>query len=443
MNLKVNFGAEQMQVAEVLAWLSRVDVESQPDVEHRARLLLLDTVACAVRGLMESELQTLVRSSSKDEPGPVRWPGMEESLSPGAAAFVAAMSACWFEACEGLASAHGRPGLHAVPVAVSLGLARRASLGAVLDGILWGYEVGGRFGQVMRIRPGMHVDGTWGLFASTAAAARMIGASPDITMTALGIAACQIPATLYLPIAKGRTARNTYVGHAALTGMAFARSAASGVTSPTDDAFAEAERQISRRSDALDRWWTPPGRFLLSEGYLKPFAAARHVHYPAAAAIALRTMGHWEPETITSLTIETYPEAVTYCGNRGPDTPIQAQFSLSYGTARALLAGSLDPDAYATATLDCPMQRRLEAMAAVSGDPNMLGRGARVSIDVGGRILTEAVDSVLGDPVRPMQRPDVEEKAMRYMAPALGSDLAASIITMICDAPLDAPFTLG
>ena len=432
-----------MQVADVAEWLSGVKLGSRPDLENRARLLLLDTVACAVRGFGEPELRTLVRSASKDEPGPVRWPGMEDDLAPGAAAFAAAMAACWFEACEGLASAHGRPGLHAVPVAVSLGLARRASLGAVLDGILWGYEIGGRFGQVMRIRPGMHVDGTWGLFASTAAAARMIGASTNIVMTALGIAACQIPASLYLPIAKGRTARNTYVGHAALAGMAFARSAASGVTAPPDDAFAEAERQISRRSDGLERSWTPPGRFLLAEGYLKPFAAARHVHYPVAAAIALRATGGWEADAITALTIETYPEAITYCGNRAPRTPIQAQFSLSYGTARALLAGGLDPDAYAPATLDDPAQRRLEAFATASADPAMGGRGARVSIAVGGRVLTQAVDSVLGDPARPMQRPDVEEKAMRYMAPALGEARAASIIARICDAPLDAPFSVG
>lgn len=432
-----------MKVAEIVSWLSGVALGFHPEVEKRARLLLLDSVACAVRGFMEPELRALVNSLAEDEGGPVRWPGMEEALSPGASAFVAAMATCWFEACEGLASAHGRPGLHAVPVALSLGLARRASLGAILDAILWGYEIGGRFGQVMRIRPGLHVDGTWGSFASTAAAARMIGASPDLTMTALGIAACQIPTSLYLPIAKGRTARNTYVGHAALAGMAFARSAASGVTSPVDDAFVEAERQISQGSAALDRSWTAPGRYLLTEGYLKPFASARHVHYPAAAAIALRSMGDWKPEAITALTIETYPEAVTYCGNRRPDTPIQAQFSLSYGTARALVAGSLDPDAYAAATLTNPLQRRLEAIAALTGDPEMRGRGARVSIDVGGRVLAAAVDSVLGDPVRPMQQPDVEAKAMRYMAPTLGDEVAASVIARICDAPLDAPLNLN
>lgn len=432
-----------MQVAETVAWLADVSLAQHPDVEERARLLLLDTLACAVRGFVEPELRAMAEGFAADEAGRVSFPGMGVGLAPGAAAFVGAAAACWFEACEGLASAHGRPGLHAVPVATSLGLARELSLDSVLEAILWGYELGGRFGEAMRIRLGMHVDGTWGTFASTAAAARALGLGPEPTTAALGIAACQIPTALYLPIAQGRTARNTYVGHAALTGMAFARAAAAGVTAPVEDAFAEAARLMAGVSSRIDRPWAEPGRFLLLEGYLKPFAAARHVHYPAAAAVALRGQGDWDPAAIRSFTIETYEEAVTYCGNRHPQTAIQAQFSLTYGTARALLAGTLDPDAYSQVVLDDPMQRWLEAMAVLSPDYGMTGRGARVTLDVGGAQVTAAVDSVLGDQSRPMTRADILDKAARFMAPVLGDARASKIAAAICDGPLSAPFQLS
>lgn len=432
-----------MHVAETVAWLSTVSLARHSEVEERARLILLDTLACAVRGFVEPEIQAMAEAFAADETGQVCLPGVGVGLTPSAAAFVVAAAACWFEACEGLASAHGRPGLHSVPVALSLGLARRLSLGSVLDAILWGYELGGRFGQTMRIRPGMHVDGTWGSLASTAAAARALGLLPAPTMAALGIAACQIPTALYLPITQGRTARNTYVGHAALTGMAFAHAAAAGVTAPGEDAFATAARLIARPSSCSDLSWAEPGRFLLLEGYIKPFAAARHVHYPASAALALREQGDWHPVAIHSFTIATYEEAVTYCGNRNPLTPIQAQFSLSYGTARMLLAGTLDPDAYAPVALEDPMQRRLEALAVLAPDPAMRGRGARVTLEIGGERRTAVADSILGDPSRPMTRPDVLAKAMRFMDPVLGDARASAIAAAVCDGSLSAPFRLA
>jgi 2-methylcitrate dehydratase PrpD len=432
-----------MQVAETVAWLSTVSLARHSEVEERARLLLLDTLACAVRGFVEPEIQAIAEAFAEDESGPVSLPGLDVGLTPPAAAFVFAAAACWHEACEGLASAHGRPGLHAVPVAMSLGLARLLSLGSVLEAILWGYELGGRFGQTMRIRPGMHVDGTWGALASTAAASRALGLLPAPTMAALGIAACQIPTALYLPITQGRTARNTYVGHAALTGMAFARAAAAGVTAPDEDAFAEAARLIARPSSCSDQSWAEPGRFLLLEGYLKPFAAARHIHYPASAALALRRQGGWHPAAIRSFTIATYEEAVTYCGNRNPRTPIQAQFSLSYGTARMLLAGTLDPDAYALSVLEDPMQRRLEGLAVVVPDPAMQRRGARVTLEIGEERHSAIAETILGDPSRPMTRPDVLEKALRFMGPVLGGARASAMAAAICDGSLSEPFRLA
>ena len=74
---------------------------------------------------------------------------------------------CWDEACEGLARAHGRPGLHAIPPALALGIANRETLREVLTGAVRGYEMAARLGERMRIQPGMHVDGTWGTFGAT------------------------------------------------------------------------------------------------------------------------------------------------------------------------------------------------------------------------------------------------------------------------------------
>src|SRR5687768_1348577 len=118
---------------ETLAWLAKLDIAAEPKVLERARLLLLDTIACAVVGFAEPEPQELARTLAVSGMTG-RWPGAP-GLDMVPAAFAAAVAACWHEACEGLARAHGRPGLHAVPVAVSLGLARGATFGDVLKAI--------------------------------------------------------------------------------------------------------------------------------------------------------------------------------------------------------------------------------------------------------------------------------------------------------------------
>ncbi|WP_376098480.1 MmgE/PrpD family protein [Roseomonas sp. CCTCC AB2023176] len=133
-----------------------------PEVLARARLLLLDTLACAIAGAAAPELRALARDLARSGPGTLRPTGISETLDPPSLALLLGTAACWDEACEGLARAHGRPGLHTIPAVVALALRDGATLGATLDAIVVGYEVAGRLGEVLRIRPGMHVDGTWG-----------------------------------------------------------------------------------------------------------------------------------------------------------------------------------------------------------------------------------------------------------------------------------------
>ena len=417
------------KVDETLAWLGTFDLSRRPDVEAKARLLLLDTLACAVAGFAVPEISALIEILAREEPGAVRWPGMPHSLSPAAAAYVGAMAACWHEACEGLARAHGRPGLHAIPPALSLALAAGAPLERLLDAIVWGYELGARFGEAMRIRPGMHVDGCWGALASAAAAARIRGGGIAEVRAAMALAACQIPTSLYLPVRAGSNARNTYAGHAAAMATFYSATVRSGCDAPSG-AFLEAARFVVGDAARAEWPWAPVDEFLILEGYLKPFAAVRHVHYPVQCAIEWNRLGI-DPQRIHSVIVDTYPEALTYCGNRAPQAPIQAQFSLSYGTAYALRHGDLGPDAYTASALGDPLQLRLEAAVQLRADPNLAGRGARLTVCTQDGNWTHLVHSVPGDPDLPYGKAKVIEKANRFMTPVAGAAEASRIVNAI------------
>lgn len=418
----------------VLRWLWATPLP--PEVDTRARLLLLDTVGCAIAGTAEPEVAALFRFA---DPGPVRFPGTPHSTSSAGFARAFAAAACWHEACEGLALAHGRPGLHAIPAVLGSALAAGASLGAVLDAVAAGFEVGGRLGAVCRIRPGMHVDGTWGSFAAAAAAARFAGLSPEDTLAALNHAACHMPFSLYFPIPAGSTARNAFPGHGAAHGMAAVQATRAGLGGPPGAVAEMARLALDLPPEALLA--APgPGAWLLPDGYLKPYPAVRHVHYGVAAAAAWRG----RPRAITAVTLDAYPEALTYCGNRAPGTAIQAQFSLSYGVAHALVHGTLDPSAYTSARLHDPAVRRVEALVVPRPDPARVPgnrRGCTLTVEADGSTWSRTVDHVPGDPGHPMPGDAVERKFTAYAGPVIGADHAAGIaerlLRGLADAPLD------
>ena len=398
------------------ALLERLSGTPAPaDVRHRARLLALDTIGCALAGFGEPKVTAL-----------------RGALGRGQAAVAFAIAACWHEACEGLARAHGRPGVPVIAACIDLGLEREVPLDRFLDAVISGYEVGGRMGEALRIRPGMHVDACWPSLGVAAGAVSMLGGSAAAARAAIEIAASQLPFSLYLPVEQGADARNTYLGHATWLGMYAARAAVAGCDAPRGAIERFAELALDRNLEAV----TPGHDYVIREAYLKPFAAVRHVHYGAVAALRLRPQIA-ETRKISAIRLAIYPEALAYCGNRAPRTPIQAQFSLSYGVAAALRFGRLDAEQYGAAAFDDPELRRIERLVETAADLSIQARGARLRVTYDGRELEMNVASIKGDPQAPMSEEECRAKFVRNAAAGLAPDAAQDL----ADAMLRGPGT--
>ena len=414
---RLNRGELRMSIEprlrEVLEWLFAAEAPAAIDV--KARDLLLDTSGCVLAASTKPALQRLCSQLAATDPGAVRVPGFAEPLSTASGSALFAIAACWDEACEGLARAHGRPGVPVIAALAALAQVRGATLGEVLAALVAGYETGGRLGEVLRIAPGMHVDGTWPAFGVAAAAVRFAGGSPDQALAAVRIAACQMPYSLYLPVVCGAEARNTYLAHSAQLGLLAANAALARLSAPAGALDELRTRALGAAPGEVAL--APAGVWLMSEAYLKPYAAVRHVHYGAAAALALRRELVGRIDRIDRIELSTYAEAVTYCANRAPQTPIQAQFSLCYGVARAIVAGDLAPDAYTEEALRDPRVRSLESKVTLIVD-EALGRsgqrGATLAVEIRGERLESAVDRVAGDPSLPMTRDQIVAKFARY-----------------------------
>ncbi len=408
---------------DVIAWAWN---GPSPATARAARLLLLDSLGCALAGLRQDRPRGFAAALAAQFPGDVVLPGLP-GLAPAAAAAVLATAMCWDEANDGLARAHGRPGLPVAPLAL-VALHRGATLAEALPAYVLGYEVAARAGELWRIRPGMHVDGSWHTLGAAAAAARLAGLDAAGVARAVRLVACQMPFSLYAPIAAGMAGRNLYPAQSVLMGSAAAAAAAAGMDAP-GNGLATA-RRLALLADSPGRR-EPAGTWLVAEGYAKPFAGVRHAHYAAAAALALRGRLDGRFDAVTRIVVETYAEALAYAGNRAPASMIKAQFSLSWAVAAALVQGDLGPRAYAEAALGDPRLRRLEALVELKEDPAMTAaprRAARVVIEVAGETLVESVAGVAGDPDRPMTEAEIIAKFRRFAAPSPGAARAEALV---------------
>lgn len=405
------------------------------DVARKARLLLADSLGCMLAGLGHARVRGFGAALGGTMPGAIRLAGIMPGLSQAGAAATLAAAMCWDEANEGLARAHGRPALAVAPLCIAALAEGRATLHEALAGFVVGYEVGARAGEAWRIRPGMHVDGSWHALGAAAAAVRLAGGDADSAARAVRLAGCQVPFAMYAPIAAGMDGRNTYPAHAALLGTLCAAGAMAGMDAPRDG-FAQA-RRLALGLDAPAAV-EPPGTWLIDEAYIKPFAGVRHAHYAATAALALRA-AIGAPERIATITLATYAEALRYAGNHAPGSAITAQFSLSWAVAAALVQGDLGPAAYTDAALADPTLRGIEALVTLTEDTSLTqagARGAALRVTLrDGTALSARADRVPGDAGLPMEPDAVRAKFLRFATPVIGEAAARAALHTLLDGP--------
>ena len=402
---------------------------------NAARVILLDTIGCMLAGREAAEVAAFEQNASSIESGPFTFPGGRR-LSFAAAAQVGAMAATWDEACEGHAYAHGRPGVPAVAALLPLAVAGDRGLDATADALALAYEVGARAGGWLRIKPGMHVDGNWPALGVAAGVARLLGQDADGIGCAIDIAACQLPTSLYLPVAAGKTARNTYLAHSAQLGLLAAQAAAAGIGAP-EGALAVYAANFSAAAPEPP---PAPEEDLILDAYIKPYAAVRHVHYGAELARGAREELEGKTANITRIVLSIYPEAITYCGNRAPAVPIQAQFSLTFGVAAMLRFGVLDHSVYRAERFNDAELRRLEALVEVRVDRalELQGkRGASLLVSSGYNDIERDVRAIPGDASKPLSAEEVAAKFMRYAQVSVPNEKAFVFANAVLSAEVD------
>jgi 2-methylcitrate dehydratase PrpD len=266
-----------------------------------------------------------------------------------------------------------------VPVALALGEAGGLDGRAVLTALVAGYESITRIGMAASgtfHARGFHATAVCGPFAAALVAGRLTGLGPERLTAALGIAGSFASGVMeYLE--DGSWVKRVHAGWAGQGGVVAAALAAGDFTGPAT--ILEGRFGLYRTLLGLDparevfddlgsRWHTP------AIGY-KPYPCCHYNHAYLDCALELRLAHRLEPASIEAVEcLVPAGQVPIVCEPRAaklrPRTAYDAQFSLPYSVASALLDGRVDLDTYAPERLDDRARLDLASRVTHTVDPD-------------------------------------------------------------------------
>ena len=383
-----------------------------------AQRSLLDLLGVAAAG-STTPLARIVREHA------VRWcaagPGGGARLifdgrrvGPVGAALAGAATIDSLDGHDGHALTKGHAGVAVLPVLLAC-----AELGSDVSGaefvtaLVVGYEVAIRAGIALHASAAeYHCSGAWNALGAAAAGSRLMKLTGEQTRHALGIAEYHGPRGLMMRCIEHPTMVKDGSDQGAAAGLGATLLAAGGFTGAP---AVTVERPAGW--DDLGRRWR------ILETYHKPYPVCRWAHPAIDAALDMRRQG---PLDIEAVEVVTFHEAARLTCRR-PLTTEQAQYSLPFPVAAALVRGSVGAAEITGDALSDRAVLRLAESMTVGESPGYsaafpAARRARVTVTLAdGHVLTAEATESRGDPACPLTDRELAEKFRQFARPVLGT----------------------
>lgn len=328
---------------------------------------------------------------------------------------------------------------HFSPPVVSAALAvaeRQGSSGRdFLAAVVGGCEMLARASAATNISlrdRGFHTTPVCGGFGAAVAAGMLLKLSEAEMVSALGLAGAQASGLMEM---YGPSMQKRFnPGPAARAGVTSAVMASLGYTGAAT--ILEGERGFCRAfSDHvdLDALTKGLGREFPIHIEFKPYSCARPIHNAIDCALKVRPKLGGTTATIARMTMRRHPDWAHFHLNPAPRTYHEAQVSLPYSVAVALIEGAALPAQYQDSKLDDPEIRRLSHLLQVVPDAG-LPRGVSCHLTVeteGGDVFTAQVDHPKGSIAVPMSAAEAAAKFHALADPVVGGDAADALIARI------------
>lgn len=415
-----------MLSAELAQYISNLKYEDLPgEVVSAARIAVMDWLGSVLAGSQEEP--AIMAASIIDRAGgnpQATLIGFDRRSSALNAALLNGLSCHILE----LDDLHRSSILHPAAPIISAAAAATEELGrggaAFITALVAGFEVGIRIAEA--VTPShyyyWHTTATCGTFGAMAAAANVYRLKPAEIVNALGNAGSQA-AGLWEFLEDGAMTKHLHPGKAAMNGLLSVQLAGEGFTGASKilegrKGFFRAtapQYHTEKVTEGLGLEYK-----ILGNSY-KIYPSCRHTHGAIDLALKLRA-GGLEPDTIDSIRVKTYSNAVDLVGSSDYSTPYKAKFSLPYCVARAFTDGAVDLGSF---DLNKPVPgrvKRLTGLCTVITDrqieeayPGKWAAALEVSLK-NGTVLKERTDYPRGDPENPATLNDLQDKFRKLAA---------------------------
>jgi 2-methylcitrate dehydratase PrpD len=405
-----------------------------PDqVRHAAELAIIDYLGVAAIGAVEDSIVPLRSYVTRTyAPGGATGLGTPTRLTVPGATYLNGTVGHVLDYDDYHDTPGGHPTAVIMPALLALAEVQNAPAAAVVTAYAAGVEVMCALGRALNhthYERGWHPTATLGIFAATAACARLRGLDLGQTARALGIAASFASG---LKGNFGTSMKSTQVGHAAenaVQATALAELAASsnvkvlaGGAGSFAGTFNAGVPPKWSELGALGHTWETVNPGLVFKLY--PCCGSTHAAIDAARQLRLTSglaSGALREGDITRIEVRTHPRRLPHTNLPFPLTGLGGKFSIQYCVARALLGGDLNHRDFTDDAVTAPEVRPLlalidaaplaeESWVRPAGRADCFATSVAVCTASGGRVEEFVLGPKGFDPAIPVTRDDIERK---------------------------------
>ena len=432
---------------QLVHFLHQIRPQTLPaEVMDRARYFFLDYLSVAIRGAQEESAKCVQRMIQRiDAPGRASVLGTSLRTLPGLAGFANGTASHGIE----MDDTHSGGSIHLGTTMYSVALAIAESTPDMssevfLTAVVAGFEASARI--AMAVQPqeqyalGFHPTQTCGVFGAAITAAKLLGLTEEQTLAAVGITGSMAAGSMEF-LAEGAWTKRIHPGLAAQNGIQAAMLAAEGFTGPRRilegrDGFLHAYS----RNPVPERLTTGLGdSYEILKTSVKPHACCRYMQGPIDAILEIVCENHLAEADIAKIEIAILeagwnivcePRAQKY----NPESVVDAQFSMPFGAAVAVLHGSAGLDEFTLEQVRSPSVAKVMGKVALVRDPSIEKTfprewPARVTIQSwDGQTHEKFVRYPKGDPENPLSWSEMADKFRALAVGVLPADRCERII---------------
>lgn len=419
------------------------------EVIDRAKYLLLDYLGVAARGALSDSsipVHRLLEEICRAGSGAVII-GTKMTADPAYAALANGTAAHSLELDDVVNEASLHPGVAVISAALAAAHLARCSGKDLVEGLVAGYEAMVRLGFALdpaaHYGRGFHPTGTCGTLGSAVTAAKILKLD-NIGMTnALGIAGSQAAASMEF-LADGAFTKRLHPGWAAHSGVIAGLLAREGFTGPASIlegryGFFHSYSDGSIPSRLMEGWGAP---YKVMRTSIKAHACCRYKQGPIDGILEITKAHGVKASDIQEVKVGVLKAGYPIVADPPelkyhPKSVVDAQFSMPFGAAVAVLYGRASLDEYTQEKVESREVREMMSRISCVLDPELdkvfpSRWPASVSlVTKAGKVFTVHVDYPKGDPENPLTWDELIQKFNDLSAPVFQKSTRDRIVDLV------------